>query len=376
MYLDYAATSPMRQVAIDAWTEHAHFLNPAGQYALGRDARRALETARETIAGLLGAEPIEVIFTASGTEADNMAILGLNARTEAASLPIIASPIEHPAVRESLTQVAGTTIEYLKTDASRVLIDATLDAPARFATLMWANNETGAIQPVEEFVARASAVGTPTHIDAVQVVGHLPVNFDALGASTLAASAHKFGGPRGFGFLLAKRTAPLAPIFHGGGQERRLRPGTVDVAGAAAAAAALEESVAQAEQENARIAALRDKLRAGIEATVPNILIHTPPADSELGALPGHLYVSFCGAEGDSLIMLFDTKGIACSTGSACSSGVNRASEVLIAQGVSEKDARSAIRFSLGRENTEAEIDELLAFIPEAVERARLAGMA
>ncbi|MDO4909193.1 MAG: cysteine desulfurase family protein [Corynebacterium sp.] len=376
MYCDYAATSPIRQVAIDTWAENAHYLNPAGQYKLGRDARRVLETAREEIAALLGAEPIEVIFTASGTEADNMALLGMS--TGDSSSHIIASPIEHPAIRESLAHRAsqGTQLSYLDVDSTGIVSvdNPVLDTQASVATMMWANNETGAIQPVQEFVARAQAAGTPTHIDAVQVVGHLPINFSELGATTLAASAHKFGGPRGVGFLLAKRTAPLHAVLFGGGQERRLRPGTVDVAGAAATAAALTEAYANHEAENAHIRTLRNTLRERIQKSIPNVIIHTPEGDDS--SLPGHLYVSFIGAEGDSLIMLLDAAGIACSTGSACSSGVNRASEVLLAQGVSEKDARSALRFSLGRNNTTEEVENLLNLLPDIVERARLAGMA
>ena len=237
---------------------------------------------------------------------------------------------------------------------------------------MWANNETGALQPVAEVVARATASGTPVHVDAVQVVGHLPVSFRESGVTTLAASAHKFGGPRSGGLLLARRSPAPAAVLHGGGQERGIRPGTLDVATAAATAAALQEAVAEMTDEERRIAALRDRLRAGILDRVDDVVVHTPPTD----VLPGHLHVSFPGAEGDSLIMLLDAAGIEASTGSACASGVNRASHVLLAMGVDEPTTRGAVRFTLGRTSTAADVDAVLAVIGDTVARARLAGMA
>ena len=246
-----------------------------------------------------------------------------------------------------------------------------LDKPAAVATMMWANNETGAIQPVSEFIAAAQASGTPTHIDAVQVVGHLPVNFDELGATTLAASAHKFGGPRGVGLLLARRSPAPSAVLHGGGQERGIRPGTLDVAGAAATAAALREAVAELDGEATRLRVLKKMLLDAILHTIPNVLVHTTEP-----SLPGHLHLSFPGAEGDSLIMLLDSLRIEASTGSACSNGVNRASHVLLAMGISETDARGAIRFTLGRTTTEESIKAVIAVIEDVVTRARTAGMA
>ena len=368
-FLDHAATMPMRQVAVDAWVEHAQALNPGSQYRSGRAARSVLDDARETIAGLLGAEPVEVIFTASGTEADNLAVTGLY---EASPLTrIITTPIEHPAVLETV-RATGAQVDHLPVDATGHVCDLSLlDTPAAVATCMWANNETGAIQPVAEFAARATAAGTPTHVDAVQVVGRLPVDFYALGATTLAASAHKFGGPRGAGLLLARRSPAPVPVLHGGGQERGIRPGTLDVASAAAIAAALTEAVAEIDSEAARLAALRDRLREGILTRIDDVVVHTAEP-----ALPGHLHLSFPGAEGDSLIMLLDQQGVEASTGSACSSGVNRASDVLLAAGVSDHDARGAVRFTLGRETTDDTVDAVLGVLPDVVARARAAGMA
>ncbi|MGD7002374.1 cysteine desulfurase family protein [Corynebacterium halotolerans] len=372
VYLDHAATSPMREVAVEAWVEHARALNPGGQYGSGRRARSVLDDARETVAELLGCEPVEVIFTASGTEADNLAVQGLY---HASKLDrVVSTPVEHSAVLETVEHLAaqGAQVDLLPVDGAGRVSDLTaLDRPAALAACMFANNESGAVQPLDQVIARADAVGTPVHIDAVQAVGQVPVNFQDLGATTLAASGHKFGGPRGIGLLLARRSPAPSAVLFGGGQERGIRPGTVDVAGAASLAAALREAVAELEEETARRRALRDRLRTGIEQLVDGVVVHTTEP-----SLPGHLYLSVPGAEGDSLLMLLDSLGVEASTGSACSSGVNRASHVLLAMGVPEADARGALRFSLGRTTTEQDVDRLLGVIGDVAGRARTAGMA
>ncbi len=369
-YFDHAATSPMRRAAIDAYVEHAGVLNPGGQYGSGRHANSVLDDARETVARLLGADPVEVIFTASGTEADNLAIQGLYAASGLNR--VITTPIEHSAVRDTVAALPDVRADLLPVGRSGHVTDlSALDEPAALATCMWANNETGAIQPVEQFVARATTAGTPTHIDAVQVVGKLPVDFRALGVTTLAASAHKFGGPRGVGLLLARRSPAPTAVLHGGGQERGIRPGTVNVAGAASLAAALEESVREMTTEQDHIRALRDRLRERILAEIDDVVVNTAEP-----ALPSHVHVSFPGAEGDSMIMLLDSLGVEASTGSACSSGVNRASHVLLAMGVDEPDARGALRLTLGRTTTAEDVDYLAGQIAEVVSRARAAGMA
>lgn len=369
-YLDYAATQPMRQCAIDAWVNAAGSLNPGSAYGSGRKARSVLDDARETVAELLGCEPIEVIFTSSGTEADNIAIQGLYRAASDKTPRIISTPIEHPAVLETVDKLRaehGATVELLPVDSTGHVSDlAALDTPAAVATCMWANNETGAIQPVADITQRAAAQNTPVHIDAVQVAGKLPINFHELGATTLAASAHKFGGPRGIGLLLARRTPAPQPIAFGGGQERGIRPGTVDVASASALAAALRESVADMEQETARLTALRDKLKAGIESSIDNVIINSVEP-----TLASHLHVSFPGTDGDSLIMLLDASGIEASAGSACHAGVNRMSHVLEAMGIDEEHGRGSLRFSLGRLTTDEDIDAVLAELPEIIRRAR-----
>ena len=368
-YFDHAATTPMRQVAVDAWAEHAHLLNPGGQYASGRAANAAVAQARETVAELLGADPVEVIFTASGTEADNLALRGFAGEPGAR---IVATPIEHPAVRETVADLEkrGALVDMLPVGGDGVVrVTDILDQPAAVATCMWANNETGAVQPVDEVVRRADAAGTPVHVDAVQVVGHLPVDFHALGATTLAASAHKFGGPRGAGILLAKRSPAPAAVLTGGGQQRGIRPGTVDVATAVATAAALKEAVADMETEHARLQTLRDRLVAEVLRTIPDaratVLAHGIPT------LPGHAHLMFPGANGDAMIMLLDSMGIEASTGSACNNGVNQRSHVLEAMGLPDDHVDGALRFTLGRTTTDEDVQFLLARLPEVIGRAR-----
>lgn len=369
-YFDHAATTPMRQSAIEAWVENSTALNPGGQYGSGRRANAVLAESREKIAELLGAEPIEVVFTGSGTEANNIAVRGLYQASELNR--VVSTPIEHAAVLETVNSLAGqgAEVDYLPVEADGHIRDlSALDTPAAVAACMWANNETGAIQPVEEVVARASEQGTAVHVDAVQVAGHLPIDFDALGATTLAISAHKFGGPRGAGLLLARRSPAPQPLTLGGGQERGIRSGTVDVAAAAATAAALEESVRDMEQESARIRALRDRLVAGVQEQVSDLTLTTTEP-----ALPGHAHFIFDGAHGDSLIMLLDVLGIEAATGSACNSGVTRMSHVLEAMGVDEKTGIGALRLTVGRTTSEDDVDYVIANIADVVSRARLAG--
>lgn len=367
-YLDHAATTPMRQVAIDEWTRHAGAVNPNSQYGAGRKARSVLDDARESIAELMGAEPIEVIFTGSGTEADNIAVQGLFQASELNR--VVSTRIEHPAVGETIDAL-GADVEYLPVTATGHVEDlSALDTPAALATCMFANNETGAIQPIAEIAQRAAAQGTPVHVDAVQAVGKLPIDFTELGLTTLASSAHKFGGPRGAGFLLAKRSPAPSSVLHGGGQERGIRPGTVDVASAAAMAAALREAVGEMDAENARVAALREDLRSRILATVDDVVINTAEP-----ALTGHLLLSFPGADGDSMIMLLDSLGIEASTGSACHAGVNRMSHVLEAMGVATDVGLGSLRLTLGRTTTSDDIELVATHIADVVNKARVAGL-
>lgn len=374
-FLDHAATTTFRPEAREALIANLELSNPSGQYATARVAKRVLEESREEVAELLGADPIEVVFTSGGTESDNLAISGLY--FERSGSDIVVSGIEHDAILKSCQQLEKE--HWAKLVEIPVLADGRVDVnhfPAldrrdtALVTCMWANNETGAIQPIKEVASLAKRARVPLHVDAVQAVGHLPIDFHGIGATTMAISAHKFGGPRGIGALLVRREAKLVAHNKGGGQERGLRSGTQDVASAAGMAAGLRAAVSNMEQENARIRALRDDLAQAVRA-LDGVVIHTTEP-----SLPGHLYVSFTGAEADSLIMLFDAAGIDCSTGSACSAGVNRPSHVLLAMGVPEPVTRSAIRFTLGWTTTQEDIDALKAVLPGVVEKARLAGMA
>ena len=389
LYVDNAASQALRPEAQEAMDRAAGLLNPAGQYKTGRDARRSLEDAREQIAELLGADAAEVIFTGSGTEADNIAIQGLafGSKAHRGAHVIASSDIEHPAVVESVDWLTAGPLDLgferavLPVDAAGRIraedwiagLERGADAPSDLAllTCMWANNETGAIQPVETLASFARDNGVPFHTDAVQAVGHIPVDFHALGATTLAASAHKFGGPKNTGLLLARRDADILSPVRGGGQERKLRSGTVNVQGAVGCAAALASSIKELEQATARMRVARETLRAAAQG-IDGVRIWTP----EVGALPGHLHMSFPGAEGDSLIMLLDAAGVDASTGSACSAGVNRASHVLTAMGVPVDVARGALRITLGADITDDQVEYLADILPRVVEQARAAGMA
>lgn len=367
-YLDHAATTPMRACAVEAFAKHAGAVNPASQYASGRKANAVLQEAREHIAELLGADPVEVIFTGSGTEADNIAVRGLYAASERDR--IVCSTIEHPAVLESVQTLerAGAQVDWLTAGRDGHVTDlAALDTPAAVATLMWANNETGAVQPVEEAANRAHAAGTPFHVDAVQAVGRIPVNFHALGATTLAASAHKFGGPRGTGLLLAKRSPAPQPVVVGGGQERGIRSGTVDVASAAATAAALAEAISEMDAETARVRTLRDALADFVLTTIPDAVMTTREP-----ALAGHAHFMFPGANADAMIMLLDQHGVEVSAGSACSAGVIRLSGVLEAMGIGEEEGMGALRITLGRTTGAHDVEKLQGVLPDVVQRARL----
>lgn len=389
LYVDNAASQALRPEAQEAMDRAAELLNPAGQYKTGRDARRSLEDAREQIAELLGADAAEVIFTGSGTEADNIAIQGLafGSKAHRGAHMIASSDIEHPAVVESVDWLTAGPLHLgferavLPVDAAGRIraedwiagLESGAGSPSDLAlmTCMWANNETGAIQPVETLASFARDNGVPFHTDAVQAVGHIPVDFHALGATTLAASAHKFGGPKNTGLLLARRDADILSPVRGGGQERKLRSGTVNVQGAVGCAAALASSIKELEQATARMRVARETLRTAAQG-IDGVRIWTP----EVGALPGHLHMSFPGAEGDSLIMLLDAAGVDASTGSACSAGVNRASHVLTAMGVPVDVARGALRITLGADITDEKVGYLAGILPRVVEQARAAGMA
>jgi cysteine desulfurase len=392
VYLDHAATTPMLPEVLAAMTEQLGRVgNASSLHASGRAARRAAEQARERIAEALGARPSEVLFTGGGTESDNLAVKGLFWARRAADSRrrrIVVSPAEHHAVLDSVEWLAkhdGAEITWLRVEPTgRITPESLADAlgdgtDVAVASVMWANNEIGAVSDVAALAAAAQAVGVPLHTDAVQAVGQVPVEFAASGVDALTMTGHKLGGPMGVGVLLLRRDADCTPLLHGGGQERDVRSGTLDVAAIVGLAAAVTAAVGSREARARTLSALRDRLVAGVVEQVPDAQLNGPPLDDVVaggpGRLPGNAHLSFPGAEGDALLMLLDARGVECSTGSACSAGVARPSHVLLAVGADADRARSSLRFTLGHTSTDADVDALLAVIGPVVERARRAGM-
>jgi cysteine desulfurase len=385
VYLDHAATTPMLPEALDAMTEElAQPGNPSSLHNAGRRARRIVEESREQIAAAYGARPSEVVFTSGGTEADNLAVKGLfwaRRAAEPGRRRVLTAAIEHHAVLDCAGWLAdheGADVGWLAPDgAGRIGPDTLREAIERDAdavalvSVMWANNEVGTVQPVADLAAVAREYRIPLHSDAVQAAGQLPVSLAESGAAALTVTAHKIGGPVGAGALLLARGTDLVPVLHGGGQERDVRSGTLDAPAIRAFAAAVEIAAERRSDEAKRLAALRDDLIAQVLAAVPDAVLNGAPPGP--GRLPGNAHFSFPGCEGDALLMLLDAKGIACSTGSACTAGVAQPSHVLLALGADEARARGSLRFSLGHSSTQADVDALGAVIGEAVERARRA---
>jgi cysteine desulfurase len=391
VYLDHAATTPVLPEVLAAMTEQLGRVgNASSLHASGRAARRVAEQSRERLAEALGARPSEVLFTGGGTESDNLAVKGLFwARRDADSRRrrIVVSPAEHHAVLDSVEWLAkhdGADITWLPVEPSgRVLPEAFADAlgdgqDVAVASVMWANNEIGTVSDIAALAEVAHAVGVPLHTDAVQAVGQVPVDFAASGADALTMTGHKLGGPMGAGVLLLRRDAECTPLLHGGGQERDVRSGTLDVTAIVGLAVATVTAVGSREERAARLADLRGRLVAGIIDQVPGVQLNGATLDDRIGQgpgrLPGNAHLSFTGAEGDALLMLLDARGIECSTGSACSAGVARPSHVLLALGADTDRARSSLRFTLGHTSTDADVDALLEVIAPVVERARRAG--
>jgi cysteine desulfurase len=384
-YLDHAATTPMLAEAIDAVAAAmAEVGNPSALHGSGRWARRRVEEARELIAERLGARPSEVIFTGGGTEADNLAVKGIfwaRRTADPRRTRVLASRIEHHAVLDAVQWLAeheDAQVTWLDVDSSAMVRPATLRAALELdpqsvalVTVMWANNEVGTIEPISELAAVAREFGVPLHTDAVQAVGPLAVDFAASGVDALTVASHKLGGPYGIGALLLRRDVACTPLLHGGGQERDVRSGTLDVPGAVGFATAVDLTVQRRVVQSARVRALRDRLVEGVRAEVPDVIVNGHATDR----LPGIAHFSFPGCEGDSLLMLLDARGIECSTGSACSAGVAQPSHVLIAMGADPARARGSLRFSLGHTSTEDDVDAVILAIAAVVDRARRAAL-
>lgn len=385
VYLDHAATTPMSPLAREVFASWLGMVgNASSLHASGRRARRGVEEAREAIAQSLGAEPSEVVFTAGGTESDNLAIKGIYWQRHDASprrRRVLVTGVEHHAVLDTVHWLAdheGAEIESLPVDAYGRLAPETLEAAlaadpdsVALVTVMWANNEVGTVQPIARLAEIAHAYGVPIHCDAVQAVGVLPVDFAASGLDALSLTGHKLGGPLGVGALLLRRQITPVPLLHGGGQERDVRSGTLDVAGTAGLAVAVDVAIAAQPLEAPRLGALRDQLVDGVRRIVPDAVVNGHPTEH----LPGIAHLSFPGCPGDSLLMLLDARGIEVSTGSACSAGVAQPSHVLLAVGADPALARSSLRFSLGHTSTVDDVEAVLDEIGPVVERAHRSGL-
>lgn len=377
VYLDHAATTPILPAALAAFTEAlATVGNPSSIHSAGQHAKMLLEDGRAAVARSLDAEPVEVVFTSGGTESINLALKGLYwARQQDRPRPRIVVPAgEHHATVDTvewLERHEGAVVDVVPLDAQGRVDVAGLEArladasDVALVTFLWANNEVGTLQPVTRIVAAAHAAGVPVHSDAVAAYGQVPVSFAASGLDALSVSAHKIGGPVGIGALVLGRRATVEPLIHGGGQQRQVRSGTQDAPAASAFGVAAAAGLHDA-------SALRDRLVAGVLEAVPSAVLMGDPVDR----LPGNAHFTFPGCEGDSLLFLLDAAGVAVSTGSACQAGVPEASHVLLGMGLTEDEARGALRITLGHTSTDADVDAFLAALPDAVARASRAGMA
>lgn len=376
IYLDHAATTPVRPEAVEAMAPYldGRFGNPSSVHRWGRAARSGLEEARERIAELLGAERREIVFTGGGTEADNLAVLGRwrASRRDGAPAPVVGSAIEHSAVLGAIDAAASDGAEaiVLAVDERGTIdigeVDEALSAEPCVVSVMWGNNEVGVIQPMRAIADRCREAGVVLHSDAVQAFGKVPVRVDEVACDLLAVSAHKIGGPKGIGALFVRGGVDLVPLVHGGGQERDLRPGTQNVAGAVAFARAAELAVGELDAENARLRTLREGLEAGLREQVARLRVNAGGAER----LPHILNVSVPGIDPEAAVMALDLEGIAVSSGSACHSGSVEPSHVLAAMGRASGDA-AAIRFSVGWSTTERDIERAVDRVPAVLERAR-----
>ena len=378
VYLDHAATTPMLPEAIAAYTAALGIVgNPSSIHSQGQNARRMLEEARERVAESLGCDPIEVVFTSGGTEAVNLAVKGLFwARNATGTRPRIVVPRgEHHATIDTvewLERHEGAIVDWVPIDdLGRVRVDALARVleerdDIALVTLLWANNEVGTVQPVAEVASLAARYGVPVHADAISAYRHLPIDFAATGLAALSVSAHKVGGPPGIGALVLDRSAVVVPLIHGGGQQRDVRSGTQDLPAAISFGVATQHPMSS-------LAPLRDRLVAGVREAVPSAVLRGDP--DPVARLDNNAHFTFPGCEGDSLLFLLDAAGISVSTGSACRAGIPEASHVLLGMGLSESDARGALRVTVGHSTTDAEVDAFLRALPNAVDRASRAGL-
>jgi cysteine desulfurase len=376
VYLDHAATTPVRQEVLAAMQPFfgPRFGNPSSVHRWGREARTALDEARERLARCLGAASDEVVFTSCGTEADNMAVIGVwRARHATGRRAVLTTPIEHKAVLAAAHQVTreGGEERLLTMQRSGLVDDASFDAlltdDVAVCSMMWVNNEIGVIQDVPALAKRARTRGVVFHTDAVQAFGKVAIDARRAAFDVLSISGHKIGAPKGIGALYIRRGTPIEPLMFGGTQDRGRRPGTENVAMAVGLAKAAELAVAEREEEWTKLEAQRDRLEAAILARIPDAVVHGRGAPRA----PHITNVSVPGVDSESMLMALDLRGVACSAGSACQSGSISPSHVLSAIGVSPDLASAAIRLSLGALTTDACIDRVAELFPALVEKAR-----
>ena len=373
VYFDHAATTPVDPRVFEAMTPFfcERFGNPSEPHRLGREARSAVDQARARVAALLGAGENEIVFTAGGTEADNLALFGSLARLQPGHL--VVSAVEHPAVMEAARALNGRgwDVDYVPVDGDGVVdreaYRAAFRDDTRLVSVMTANNVVGTVQPVAELARIAHEKGALFHTDAVQAVGSLPVDVDELGVDMLSLSGHKLHGPKGVGALYVRRGTRLQPLLHGGGQERRLRSGTENVPGIVGLGVAMTLACEAMPEVRPRLERLRDRLVAGVLARVPEVILLGHPTDR----LPGNAAFAVRYVEGESLLLRLDARGFTVSSGSACAAGSDEPSPVVQALGVRPEDAHGSLRVSLGRENTEEEVDAFLDALPPIVDELR-----
>lgn len=381
VYLDHAATTPVRPEVLEAMMPffNASWGNPSSSHRFGRAAKAGLEQGKREVAEALGVEPNQVVFTSGGTEADNLAVIGaaLAARAHGKSMHVVTSAIEHKAVLAAAHAVVdlGGRETILPVDESGMIdldaLDAALATSPALVSVMWVNNEVGVVQPMAAIGDRCRAAGVPLHSDAVQAFGKLPIDLDAVGCSLLSISGHKLGAPKGIGALIVRDRNIIEALIHGGGQQFGIRPGTENVAGAVAMGRAALLAKRELDAHVTRMIALRNELTERLRAAVPDLVVQ---AESAMRA-PHVLSVSVPGAEAEAMLMHFDMAGVACSGGSACSTGSVEPSYVLMAMGVERSLALGTVRFSLGHETTSADVARVAEVFPGIVDRVRKLGV-
>lgn len=376
VYLDHSATTPVDREVADLMMVYftEKYGNPSSIHSFGREARHALEEARSQVAGLLGAKPEEITFTSGGTEADNLAILGLAEARQEKGRHLIVSAIEHHAVLDTVKYLekVGFALTVLPVNSAGIVeldeVRKSLRPDTILVSVMHANNEVGSIQPVAEIGRIVREHGAAFHIDAVQTLGKIPVNVEELKADLLTISAHKIYGPKGVGALYVRKGVRISPLMHGGGQEKKRRSGTENTPAIIGFGKACELAAQRMTEEAERVKKLRDKLLTGIVESIKYVKVNGPQGDLRL---PNNVNVSIEFVEGESLLLSLDMLGIAASSGSACTSGSLDPSHVLLAMGLPHEIAHGSLRFTLGRQNTEEDVAYVLEHLPKIVERLR-----